>query len=343
MDNSLNDMSFEHANNLDYSEFHNVFNQQQKDFILNLLLIIHNSKRTKDQEGLEYLKLIESMLGRLHKDKESYRIQFNNAFESLKIFDGLSIDQKEWIVITFHSMAASAGLPEEFALKNAISLSCGWLGISEDFYIQTVKNEVKRSGHLNDNKLPLNSLTNLTEQQEKINITKSEDTLKNTGESLFTISKSFSDLLLNIYQREPSDFEKHEALIFACVWTIKIVLTSGYNLSSENQTQMFLLLYDEASFEAKMKIVSGNEFPEFYLNRKDLWVKEIKKMNNDGYDFAMILDKLYLAPLSSSFELISNPPNPFEYAKLLSIFSIGLKHYDNSVRQTIDLLLNSTT
>lgn len=26
MDNSLNDMSFEHANNLDYSEFHNVFN-----------------------------------------------------------------------------------------------------------------------------------------------------------------------------------------------------------------------------------------------------------------------------------------------------------------------------
>jgi hypothetical protein len=163
-----------------------------------------------------------------------------------------------------------------------------------------------------------------------------EDDSKTLSEKLFAISKYFSPFLYHSVERDPSDLEKHEAMIFACFWTLKITITS-YNLPSDTQNQILLQIYVDTDDEMKSKIIMSEDGLKIYSNRIHFYLKETNKMKEQNFNYLPILDKLYLSPLSSSSKINSNP-DPIEYLRLVSTFSIGLKKYDELVKETISSL-----
>ena len=160
-----------------------------------------------------------------------------------------------------------------------------------------------------------------------------EDDSKSTAEKLFAISKYFAPFLYNNYERDPSDEEKHEALIFACFWTLRIVMTT-YKCEPGLEKQLFPLIFDDAEESMKVKVITSKEGLDVYTNRLDFYLQETKNMNLENVNHRPLLNKLYFSPLPSS-STASHYPDPIEFLKAMGIFSLGLKEYDELVRKAI--------
>jgi len=150
----------------------------------------------------------------------------------------------------------------------------------------------------------------------------------------FWISQHSSFLLFNNFERRPSDFEKQEALIFAVFWTFRLLILEKFPIDKNFASSLFCFLFTDENREE----IEMDDYFEFYSNRFDFYLKETNSMREKEYNFTPILCKLYIEPLSPI-----NPDSPcfiepMMYLKLLSVFTIGLKHYEDLVLKILRMI-----
>lgn len=167
-----------------------------------------------------------------------------------------------------------------------------------------------------------------------------ESDLKSISEKLFSISEFYSFLFYNDTEGNvPNGFQKLEAKIFSCFWTLRIISNTIPKILDEAKLTFIKGLVNNISPEEMIKIFDSNEFPDFFIRRFKLFNNEVEKMNEENYDYAIIIDKLYLSPLTSSTLINLESIDFTKYLKLCGIFSIGLKHYNQAIQETIRLML----
>jgi len=149
----------------------------------------------------------------------------------------------------------------------------------------------------------------------------------------FWISQHSSFLLFNNTDRQPSDFERQEALIFAVFWTFRLMILHKYPIDKNFASSLFCFLFTDENREESLM----DQYFEFYSCRFDFYLKETSLMRNKGYNFTPILCKLYIQPLSP---LNSDPCliDQMTYLELLPVFTIGLKHYEELVLKILQII-----
>jgi uncharacterized tellurite resistance protein B-like protein len=120
------------------STFQDSFSKQQKGAIITALSIISITKGFAHQNEVEDLIETSKTLGIDLDDKVIEHIQSSGHQYLLDILKTLSIGQKEWLIVAFHSMAMAKGngTEEEGAVIMKI---CNSIGISDEMYIETIE------------------------------------------------------------------------------------------------------------------------------------------------------------------------------------------------------------
>ncbi len=170
---------------------------------------------------------------------------------------------------------------------------------------------------------------------EKHDLRLMEDPMTNIDLRIFSISHYCSKLFhRNLNGKEPSEFEIHEAVIFACCYTLSILSVRKSKFVDDAYRGALGNLAKTNTVNIISKIVELKEFPNFYINRLNSHLKEAKKFQDSKFEY--VIRKLYIDPLSSSFEFNIPKDQFLEYLKLKGLFIISLRHY----AQTVDSILN---
>jgi hypothetical protein len=161
------------------------------------------------------------------------------------------------------------------------------------------------------------------------------------GAKLFALSDELSHLFWNnLENRIPSEFEKTEATIFACVWTMKILAQKYPSLFDTFQNATITGITENVSHKVltKMGEIGEHEGESFLAIRLKFYVAQTNEMYSKGYHFGQLLYPLYVNPMSVASQEESRNVDAVEYLKLMSIFTTGLKYYDQTINDIFQLL-----
>ncbi|WP_431213846.1 hypothetical protein ACQ86N_02800 [Puia sp. P3] len=161
------------------------------------------------------------------------------------------------------------------------------------------------------------------------------------GNKLFTLSDELSHLLWNnLENRIPSEFEKVEATLFACVWTMKILARKYPPLFDEFQKATVTGITENASIKVltRMGEVGEREGESFLSIRLKFYIEQTNDMYSKGYSFGKLLYPLYVNPMSALSRDKSSDHDAGDFLKLMSIFTTGLKYYDKTINDIFQLL-----
>ncbi len=119
----------------------------------------------------------------------------------------------------------------------------------------------------------------------------------------------------------PNEFEKFEAKIFACNWILHVLEVRELKYVFNESYQALLKGLAKSITEPIMvKINEINEFPDFLNNRINLYIYEIEKMPEADFNFNVLIDKLYLRPLSPSSSFPPIMESVIEYINLSGVY-----------------------
>jgi len=151
---------------------------------------------------------------------------------------------------------------------------------------------------------------------------------------LFIFIKIQSRLLWNkTDNRKPSVFEKYESLILASLYTLNHIRISFPEIYLNFEKCIYYELRSVDDFEIKTQLRKIQEEFNFINNRFYIYQKELFSEETDSW--YLILDKLYVNPLSESNKLYSSFEDPIAYMKLFGSLSIGLKYLDSTLNEVL--------
>ena len=128
-----------------------------------------------------------------------------------------------------------------------------------------------------------------------------EDDSKSTGEKLHGIAKYFAPMIYDKSKSyELSEFERYEALIFTSFWVLRSFIKAGYKIDEQTQFDLFQSCERETDLDVRDCIYSSDEFADFYENRISFYESQVSIMNDENFDFHLLLNKLYINPMTGS-------------------------------------------
>lgn len=121
-----------------FGNFQNNFNDEQKASILASLFIVANSDGHLDSKEMNLIDLTGKVLGVQSGDPILTKVISAGENEIIRILNTLNKSQKEWYIITLHSMIYADGKIEDIEVGYALNFAEN-IGISEDEYIKIIE------------------------------------------------------------------------------------------------------------------------------------------------------------------------------------------------------------
>jgi|SRR5690606_5267576 len=118
--------------------FQDNFTKEQKAAILGSLVILAKSDGQVHPKEMQNIEQTGRLLGIELDDPVFARVASGGKNEITRILNTLDRSQKEWYIITLHSMVAADGKVEEIEISYALGFADD-IGISEDEYVQIIQ------------------------------------------------------------------------------------------------------------------------------------------------------------------------------------------------------------
>lgn len=119
-------------------DFQDDYTKEQKAAIIGSLAILAKSDGQIHPKEMQNIEQMGKLLGIEFDDPVFARVASGGKNEITRILNTLDKNQKEWYIITLHSIVAADGKVEDIEIGYALGFADA-IGISEDEYIQIIQ------------------------------------------------------------------------------------------------------------------------------------------------------------------------------------------------------------